>query len=81
MERAIALTGGRTTTGVVRIGNTVHRPISARAAFVHEVLRHLGAREFGGALCLLNSETSQIHNWSQLRACCVNCMTKPSIAR
>jgi len=30
---------------------------------------------------LLNSETSQIHNWSQLRACCVNCMTKPSIAR
>ena len=31
MERAIALTGGRTTTGVVRIGNTVHRPISARA--------------------------------------------------
>ena len=32
-------------------------------------------------MCLLNSETSQIHNWSQLRACCVNCMTKPSIAR
>ena len=31
MERAIALTGGRTTTGVVRIGNTVDRPISARA--------------------------------------------------
>ena len=49
MEQEIALTGGRTTTGVVRIGDTVHRPISARAAFVHELLRHLGAREFGGA--------------------------------
>ena len=49
MEQEIALTGGRTTTGVVRIGNTVHRPIGARAAFVHELLRHLGAREFDGA--------------------------------
>jgi Ser/Thr protein kinase RdoA (MazF antagonist) len=41
MEQEIALTGGRTTTGVVRIGNTVHRPSSARAAFVHELLNHL----------------------------------------
>jgi len=49
MEPKIALTGGRTTTGVVRIGSTVHRPIGARAAFVHELLRHLGAREFDGA--------------------------------
>jgi Ser/Thr protein kinase RdoA (MazF antagonist) len=57
MERAIALTGGRTTTGVVRIGNTVHRPIGARAAFVHELLRHLGAREFGGAPRLLGVDS------------------------
>jgi hypothetical protein len=49
MEQEIALTGGRTTTGVVRIGNTIHRPIRARAAFVHELLSHLGAREFDGA--------------------------------
>ena len=49
MEQEVALTGGRTTTGVVRIGNTVHRPIGARTAFVHELLRHLRAREFDGA--------------------------------
>jgi len=49
MEQELALTGGRTTTGVVRIGNTVHRPIGARAAFVHALLRHLRARAFDGA--------------------------------
>jgi len=49
MKQEVALTGGRTTTGVVRIGDTVHRPIGARAAFTHELLRHLGAREFVGA--------------------------------
>ena len=32
-------------------------------------------------MCLLNSETSQTHNWSQLRAYCVSCMTRPSIIR
>jgi Ser/Thr protein kinase RdoA (MazF antagonist) len=49
MERELALTGGRTTTGVVRLGNTVRRPIGARAAFVHELLRHLEAHDFEGA--------------------------------
>ena len=45
----IELTGGRTTAGVVRIGDTVHRPISARSSFVHGILRHLEAKGFHGA--------------------------------
>lgn len=49
----IELTGGRTTAGVVRIGDTVHRPISARSSFVHGILRHLEAKGFQGAPRLL----------------------------
>ncbi len=45
----IELTGGRTTAGVVRIGDTVHRPVSARSSFVHGILRHLEAKGFHGA--------------------------------
>lgn len=45
----IELTGGRTTAGVVRVGNAVHRPISARSSFVHGILRHLEAKGFPGA--------------------------------
>jgi len=43
------LIGGRTTAGVVRIGDTVRRPIKPGAAFGHELLRHLETRGFGGA--------------------------------
>lgn len=35
------LTGGRTTHGVVRIGETVHRPILRDAGFAHDCLLHL----------------------------------------
>lgn len=45
----IELTGGRTTAGVVRIGDTVHRPVSAGSSFVHGILRHLESKEFQGA--------------------------------
>ena len=45
----ILLSGGRTTAGVVRIGDTVRRPVSRRATFVHGLLNHLEARGFGGA--------------------------------
>jgi len=44
MEHEIPLIGGRTTTGVVRIGNTVRRPIKGHAPFAHELLRHLHMR-------------------------------------
>lgn len=45
MENEILLTGGRVTQGVVRIGNHVHRPQCANAAFVHETLDHLHRKE------------------------------------
>ncbi len=35
------LAGGRTTPGVVRIGNAVHRPVRRWTTTVHAVLRHL----------------------------------------
>lgn len=43
------MTGGRTTAGVVRIGDTVRRPIKVRAAYVHKLLGHLESRGFDGA--------------------------------
>jgi len=43
------LTGGRTTSGVVRVGDTVRRPVSANSGFVHGLLRHLETRGFRGA--------------------------------
>lgn len=37
----IPLSGGRTNAGIVRIGNTVHRPMRLNSEFVQELLRHL----------------------------------------
>ncbi len=37
----VPLGGGRTTVGVVRIGDTVHRPARRSTAAVHALLRHL----------------------------------------
>jgi hypothetical protein len=45
----VALGGGRTTTGVVRLGDAVHRPARPWTASVHAVLRHLEAAGFEGA--------------------------------
>ena len=42
----VALKGGFSTAGVVRIGDTVRRPVTERSAFVHDVLQHLELREF-----------------------------------
>ena len=44
-----ALVGGRQTPGVVRVGNTVRRPLHARSEYVHQVLCHLEAVGFAGA--------------------------------
>lgn len=38
------LIGGRTTDGVVRVGDTVRRPQGAHSPFVHQLLLDLGAR-------------------------------------
>lgn len=51
MEQALG--GGCQTTGVVRVGNTVRRPLHARSDYVHAVLRHLEAVGFAGAPRLL----------------------------
>ena len=49
MEQEIPLIGGRTTPGVVRIGDTIRRPITGHATFVHDLLKHLEGCGFAGA--------------------------------
>lgn len=49
MEQETTLTGGRTTSGVVRVGDTVRRPIKPQSTFARELLRHLERRGFAGA--------------------------------
>jgi aminoglycoside phosphotransferase (APT) family kinase protein len=44
--REIPLSGGRTTPGVVRVGDTVRRPPSASSDFVRRLLQHLRDRGF-----------------------------------
>jgi hypothetical protein len=45
----VPLTGGRITSGVVRVGDTVRRPASARSEFVAELLALLVRQGFPGA--------------------------------
>jgi adenosylcobyric acid synthase len=45
----IPLAGGRLTEGVVRVGDTVRRPVGAHTPLVHALLRHLEAVGFYGA--------------------------------
>jgi aminoglycoside phosphotransferase (APT) family kinase protein len=45
----VPLRGGRTTSGVVRIGDTVRRPPSTNAHFVRSLLGHLSHSKFGAA--------------------------------
>jgi hypothetical protein len=45
MKQEIPLIGGRTTPGVARVGDTVHRPITEHATYVHDLLKHLEGRE------------------------------------
>jgi aminoglycoside phosphotransferase (APT) family kinase protein len=53
MGAEVPLTGGRLTSGVVRVGDTVRRPTGPHAPFVHRLLRHLEAVGFDGAPRLL----------------------------
>src|SRR5215831_16296425 len=45
----IPLTGGISTPGVVRVGNTVHRPVKADAEYTQALLLHLERAGFAGA--------------------------------
>jgi len=53
IDGGVALDGGRQTTGIVRIGDTVRRPLHRNSEFVHALLRHLEAVGFDGAPRLL----------------------------
>jgi Phosphotransferase enzyme family len=48
-EAEIPLIGGDVTEGVVRIGNTVRRPLQTTSPLVHALLKHLEAVGFDGA--------------------------------
>jgi Phosphotransferase enzyme family len=52
------LIGGRTTQGVLRIGETVRRPPSTNAEFVRSLLRHLELFGFDGAPRYLGADES-----------------------
>jgi len=45
----VELSGGRVTIGVVRVGDTVRRPVGPQSKFVHELLSHLEVVGFRGA--------------------------------
>lgn len=47
-SKETALVGGRTTAGVVRIGNTVRRPPKAKSDFVRHLLAHFAIKGFEG---------------------------------
>jgi hypothetical protein len=48
-EIELQLTGGMSTPGVVRLGDTVRRPVKPDADFVHGLLAHFEATGFAGA--------------------------------
>jgi Phosphotransferase enzyme family len=48
-EREVPLRGGRSTPGVVRVGDTVRRPLKPDAARIHRLLVHLERSGFDGA--------------------------------
>lgn len=45
----IPLVGGQQTRGIVRVGDTVRRPLGPNSPFVHNLLRYLEASGFSGA--------------------------------
>ena len=61
----VALSGGRLTAGVVRVGGTVRRPTGPHSPFVHELLAHLEAVGFAGAPRLLGVDDQVILAWLQ----------------
>jgi hypothetical protein len=52
-KREVPLSEGWLTHGVVRLGDTVRRPMGPQSPFVHRLLRHLEAVSFDGAPRLL----------------------------
>lgn len=65
-EGETLLRGGRKTADVVRIGETVRRPMSSHSAFVHRLLGHLEAAGFAGAPRFLGIDSSGRESLSYL---------------
>ncbi|MDT0307989.1 phosphotransferase [Streptomyces sp. DSM 44917] len=67
----IPLTGGRITPGVVRVGDTVRRPVGGHAPFVHRLLRHLENAGCDAAPRLLGTDSRgrEILSFQQGRTC------------
>ena len=57
-ESEVPLVGGRVTAGIVRVGDTVRRPISSDRTIVHTLLRHLEGNGFGGTPRFLGIDES-----------------------
>ncbi len=55
-EAESPLSGGRTTAGVTRVGDTVRRPPANNAGFVRSLLRHLPVAGFHGASRYLGAD-------------------------
>jgi hypothetical protein len=49
VEQELPLTGGRSTSGIVRAGNTVRRPFKPDSDRIHRLLTYLENRGFDGA--------------------------------
>jgi Phosphotransferase enzyme family len=49
IEKETVLSGGNVNTGVVRIGNTVRRNLTAASATIHQLLLHLEIKGFQGS--------------------------------
>jgi hypothetical protein len=60
------LIGGRTTTGVVKVGETIRRPPTPNVGFVRALLRHLEAVGFEGAPRYLGSDESDREMYSYI---------------
>ncbi|MFB9201101.1 aminoglycoside phosphotransferase family protein [Nonomuraea spiralis] len=54
----IPLQGGDVTDGVVRVGDTVRRPVGPATPAVHALLRHLESAGFGGAPRVVGTDGS-----------------------
>jgi hypothetical protein len=54
----VPLLGGDVTEGVVRVGDTVRRPLNPNSALIHALLRYLEAAGFSGAPRFLGIDTA-----------------------
>jgi hypothetical protein len=57
-QAEIPLAGGDVTEGLVRVGNTVRRPVGPHSPLVHALLAHLESAGFAGAPRFLGTDSS-----------------------